>query len=209
MTERPKKEDLIQRPDGSYVAYSEVEPRQQLAHDLVTKFFPRAEGLNDGMGCLKNDVLQEMSAYSEMMMDDLGVRVGGKEGNLLLRSICGRLVIRREVAKSVSFGPELESAKALIFEFLEEELEDSRDTIKEIVSGVFKLNGRGRVDTYGILGLREHKFDHPLWLKAMDAIEKAIIRDVANTYVRFYYVDPREPNPAMRETRLPLDMAKV
>ncbi|MDE4175779.1 DUF3164 family protein [Phaeobacter sp. PT47_59] len=209
MTEHPKKEDLIQRPDGSYVAYDDMEPRQQLAHDLVMRFFPEAEKCNEGLARLKAETLSEIAAFSEMMMNDHGVTVGGAEGNITLRSICGRFAIRREVAKSVTFGPELEAAKALISKFLEEELEDSRDTVKEIVGKVFKLNGKGRVDTYGILGLREHRFEHPLWRQAMDAIEKAIIKDTANTYVRWYRVDPQEPDPAKRETRLPLDMAKV
>lgn len=200
--------DLIRRPDGSYVSLSDIEPPKAVAHELVTTLFPQAMQARDELVRLKRLALSEMRAYREMMLADHGVTVGGKEGNMTLRSLCGRFMMRMAVQKQVTFGPELEAAKALIDEFLEQELaKGGSDAIHQIIEKVFKVNSKGRLDTSGILGLREHRFDDPLWNRAMDAIEDAICRDEAATYIYFYEVDPN--TAPKRETLVPLDIAKV
>lgn len=200
--------DLIQRPDGSYVSLAEVEPRHALAHDLVMRNFAVAETVNEEMAELKKNALSEMRAYREMMLTDYDTKVGGKEGNLSLPSLCGRYLMKLTVSKHVTFGPELEAAKALIDRFFEQELNKGGSVaIREVVEKVFKVNSKGRLDTYGILGLREHRFDDPLWQRAMDAIDDAICRDSSTTYLNFYYVDPTQ-KPRV-ETLLPLQLSKV
>ena len=51
------------------------------------------------------------------------------------RSVCGTRMIKYIVGKQTSFGAELEAAKALIDEFLNQELVGSKETIKEIRLG--------------------------------------------------------------------------
>lgn len=201
-------ENLIRQPDGSYVDLKEVEPRKALAHELVIGLFPTAAELHVELSALKRLALDEMRSYREMMLHDHGVTVGGKEGNLTLRSLCGRFMIQMTVAKQVTFGEELESAKALIDEYLEQEMaKGGSEDLHDIIRDVFKVNGKGRIDTSGILGLRQHPFKDPIWQQAMDAIDEAINRDHSATYVNFFNVDP-EPN-AKVETRLPLNFAEV
>lgn len=201
-------EDLIRRPDGSYIDIREVEPRQALAHELVTSLFPQAESVHDRLVELKKLALDEMYGYREMMLDDYGVSVGGKEGNLTLRSLCGRQMVRLSVCKQVNFGPELEAAKALIDEFMEQEMaKGGSEALHDIVRKVFKVNKEKRVDSSGILGLREHPIKDPIWLRAMDAIEDAICRDISAIYVNFYRVDIEQKPKS--EKLLPLDLAKV
>lgn len=203
MSSLPK--NFVQRPDGSYVDVTTLEPRKQLAHELVTKLFPQAEAESENLMNLKRHALSEMLAYREMMLADYGARIGGPGGSFHLRSVCGTMMVKLDVARQTSFGPEIGAAKALIDQFLETKLEGSAIEIKEIIEKVFKVNRKGRLDTYGILGLREHKFDDPLWKQAMQAIEEAIIRDASTTYIRFYRVDPARKS----ETLVPLDLAKV
>lgn len=198
-------ENFVQRPDGSYVDLKTLEPRAQLSHGLVTSLFPRALDQSAQLHELKRFALNEMIAYRDMMMNDYGVTVATPGGSLKLRSVCGTMMIHMEVARHTGFGPEISAAKALIDQFLATKLEGSAVEIKEIIGKVFKLNRKGRLDTDGILGLREHKFNDPLWKQAMQAIEDAIIRDSATTYVRFYRIDPK----TKAETMVPLDLAKV
>lgn len=201
-------EGLIKRPDGSFIMLSDLAPRHQLAHELVITFFDRATQQSEYLTHLKKAILAEMRGYRSMMLSDCGVTVGGKEGNMTLRSVCGTKMIKMTVSKTVTFGPELEGAKALIDEYLEQEMaKGGSDAIHQIVTKVFKVNSKGRLDTSGILGLREHRFDDPLWMRAMDALEEAICRDTAATYVNFYRVDVS--SNARVETLVPLDLAKV
>lgn len=197
--------DLIERPDGSFVSLETLEPSKKLAHELVTELFQKAEKLAAELSDLKQLSLTEMQAYREMMMADYNVTVGGQEGNLSLRSVCGKMKVELSVAKFVSFGPELEAAKGLLDEFLNDELEGSSDVIREIVTGAFALNSKGRINRDGILGLQKHKFESPLWQRAMKAIQEATIRDATATYIRFYSVDPA----TKKDVLVALDLAKA
>lgn len=205
MSETETSPNLIKRPDGSYIDYKDVEPRQQLGHDLVSRFFPEAEALSDNLKALKKSVLSEMHAYRWVMMEDYGLQVGRPEGGFSLKTIDGLRKIEMSVSKHISFGPEIEAAKELLMQFLADELEGSSNVIQEIFNKAFKLSSTGRLDTGGILGLKTHRFDHPLWNRAMDAIDDALVADSSTVYVRFYNVDPENK----QESLLPLDIAKV
>lgn len=201
--------DLIQRPDGSWIDPKKLPPRKALAHKLVSDFFPEAEAQHDGLVKLKKSILSQMRAYRKEMLQDYGIVVGGKEGNLTVRSVCGTKMIQMTVGKHISFGSELEAAKTKLDQFIEGELaHGSSDVIRALVTDVFKLNSQGRLDTSGIMGLRnKHDFDHPLWSEAMDAIDDAVCRDSSTTYVNFFSVDLSET--PKRENRIYLDFAKV
>lgn len=198
-------ENLIRRADGSYVDIKDVEPRKALAHEMVVKHFPEAERRSTDLAAFKRLMLSEMNAYADMMMADYGVKVRGKENGFSLQSLCGTMRITLDVSRHVTLGPELNAAKALIDEFLETKLEGSADEIRQIVTKVFKINKKGRVDTYGILGLREFKFEDELWSRAMGAIEDAICRDSSTTYLRFYQIDPSRKSSEI----VPMDWSKV
>lgn len=201
---------FIERPDGSQIHYDKLEPQKQVEHDVVSSLFERAVLISKELATFKQTAIGEMIAARVMMLHDHGVKKGGNEGNLTLRSACGRMMAKMSVSKHVTFGPELEAAKALIDEFLEAELaKGGSDFIREIVEKVFKVNAKGRIDTGGILGLREHRFDDPIWSNAMLAIDEAICRDSSTTYVNFYRVDPNAKDKGEAETRIALDLAKV
>lgn len=210
MNMQPDPKGFIDRPDGSQIAYDRLPPAKQIEHDLVTKLCAEAEIRSADLGEFKRRAMSEMIAARVMMMEDHGVKKGGKDGNLTLRSVCGRFMVKMSVSKHITFGPELEAAKALIFEFLEDELaKGGSEVIHEIVTDVFKLNGKGRIDTGGILGLRDHKFTDARWKRAMEAIETAICRDTATTYINFYRVDPNANPKASGEERISLNLAEV
>lgn len=199
-------ENFVRRPDGSYIDLTTLEPRKQLRHELVTKLFPLAEAEEERLIDLKRLALAEMHAYRDMMMEEYGVKVDGRAGGFAIRSECGTMLIKLDITKHITFTEELQSAKALIDQFLEQELKKGGSPyVAEIVEKVFRINSKGRLDTYGILGLRAHKFDDPLWKQAMKAIDDAICRDSSTSYIRFYRVDPDRKV----ETIVALDLAKV
>lgn len=185
-------DDLIKRPDGSYVRLSEQSTRTQLSHELTLKLFPMGEEAHDGLVELKKLALLELRAHRDMMFTDHGLKIMGKEGGFSVRTVCGTKFIRLEVSKTLGLGPEIEVAQRIIEQFFELELEGSSDVIQEFVSGHFKLNAKGRLNTAGILSLkRKYSYKHPLWLQAMDAIDEAVINDDHAIYVRFYNVDTK------------------
>ncbi len=201
---------MIERPDGSMIAYDKLDGHKQLEHDFVMRWCEIAIEKSAELAELKRDAISEMIAAKVMLFDEYEVKRGGADGNLTFRSVCGRFAVKMSVSKHVTFGSELEAAKALIFEFMGDELDKGgSEAIHQIVAGVFKLNGRGRIDTNGILSLREYRFDDPRWERAMEAIEAAICKDSATTYINFYRCNPNAAVAAEKEKRILLDLAKV
>ncbi|WP_107495302.1 DUF3164 family protein [Thalassobius sp. I31.1] len=202
--------DLIERPDGSLIAYDMLEPVKQLEHDLVTRLCTEAQARSEELKTYKLNAISEMVAARVMMLSDWGVKKGGKDGNLTLRSECRRWMVRLTVGKHISFGPEMEAAKELIFEVVEDEKRKSgSDFLSQIVDRVFSPNKKGRIDTQGILGLRDVECDDPRWIRAMEAIEQSILRDSATTYINFYKVNLHAKTRAAGETRISLNLAEV
>ena len=203
-------DELIKRPDGSFIPYENLEPATQLEHDFVTQFCELALEKSRDLALFKQDGIAQMVATRQMLLEDHGVKKGGREGNLTLRSVCGRWMVRLTVSKHVSFGKELEAAKGLIDEIVEDELaKGASDFTAAVVHRVFSPNARGRIDTQGILNLREIECDDPRWRVAMDAIQKAVIRDSSSTYITFFKVDPHAEPKSKGEARIPLNIAEV
>lgn len=210
----PIPDNLIQRPDGSYVELAKLPPRKQLAHNLVCQMFPRAVDQSQQLIILKRTMLAEMTAYCDLMAEEYETDVKGQSGGYSVTSVCGTMKVELSIAKHVSFSEELSAAKSLLDEFLADILGDLHGTdedqqsveiIRDIVQSAFKVNSKGRLSTDGILGLKKHQWDHPKWKRAMEAIEDATCRDSSTTYIRFYQIDPE----TKVETMVPLDLAKV
>lgn len=201
---------MIERPDGSFIPFDKLEPAKQMEHSLTMMLCHEAELHREMLTKVKRWALNEMISKRQLMLDEYGVKRGGKDGGMTVRSACGTYMAKMTVSKHVTFGPQLEAAKALIFEFMEDELaKGGSEAIHEIVTKVFKLNGKGRLDTGGILGLREHKFKDVRWRNAMEAIEDAICRDSSTTYINFYKVDPHAEPKASGEERISLNFAEL
>lgn len=198
-------DELITRPDGSKIAFGDLKPRDQLAHELVMGLIPKVLELQAALAKFRDDSVGQVLAYRDMMMSDYGVKVGGTQGNISLRSECGRWLIKYQIQNTISFKGELEAAKALIFECLNEWTSQAGEELKEFVTRVFQLNSKGRIDTHEILGLSKMNITDERWLEAMRAIDDAVKRDFAATYINFYSVNPK----TRVETRIPLDIAKL
>lgn len=214
MNTEQKTRPPIERPDGSIIAYDKLPRAKQLEHDLTETLCHEAEQHEAALIAFKRTALLEMVSKRKMMFDHHGVKKGGKDGGMTTRTACGRYMVKMTVSKHVTFGPELKAAEALIFEVIEDELKQGGSSlIRSIVEDVFSLNGKGRIDTQGIMNLRTDKYarevDDPRWDRAMAAIETAILRDSSTTYINFYRVDPTAATKRDGEIRIPLNLAEV
>ena len=102
-----------------------------------------------------------------------------------------------EIADRIVFGPELQAAKALIDECLEDWARSANDNLRLLVEDAFSVNKAGRIDTKRVLGLRKFNMKNDdgtpdqRWVQAMEAITDALIVDQTTTYIRFYRRDDR------------------
>jgi len=191
--------------DGSLVPESKVKPQHKLEDQMVREFTERAATIHDQLTTFKREALDRSNAFLDLLAQEYEVRRGGKKGNVTFRSYDGTLEMQIAVGESLSFGPELQNAKALIDSCIERWSEGTNDNIKVLVDHAFQVNKVGRIDTQRVLSLRRLDIDDAEWTRAMDAIGDALRVHDSTTYLRFYR---RDPESGARRP-IPLDLAAV
>lgn len=179
-------------PQGRKVPDHLVTDADRMKDELAERLASGAEGVQAAMAAFKKAALDEMYAAKELLFEKYGAKVGGKKGGFGIRSYDGATEVRLDVADRISFGPELQAAKALIDECIESWAEGADPNIRVLIDDAFQVNKAGRIDTKRVLGLRKLPIKGPdgnpddRWQRAMDAITDALIVDQTATYVRFY-----------------------
>ncbi|MGG9999724.1 DUF3164 family protein [Pseudovibrio ascidiaceicola] len=192
-------------PKGHFIPVSAISIPKQLENELVTFLSNRAEKINQLMKDLKADSMSEVESFRELLAAQYELARGGEKGNLTLYSYDGlfKLVVQR--SEHIGFGPELQIAKKLIDQCINQWTVGANENLKIIVNRAFEVDTKGKISTARVLELRSYKIEHPDWQKAMDAIGDAVIALDTATYTRFYKRDEQtgEYEPIL------LHMAKV
>jgi len=131
--------------------------------------------------------------------------VGGKKGNLTLRSYDHSMEIKVQIHDFLVFDERLQAAKALIDECFSKWSEDIPNELKIIITDAFQVNKEGNINTGKVLDLRRHKIENELWQRAMNAIADSIQITGSKRYIRLYRRDGQD-SPARL---IPLDFAAV
>lgn len=179
-------------PLGHKVPDHLVTPAERMKDELSDRLVSSAEGVQATMAAFKKAALDEMYAAKDLLFEKYGAKLGGKKGGFGIKSYDGSAEVRLDVADRISFGPELQAAKALIDECIESWAEGADPNIRVLIDDAFQVNKAGRIDTKRVLGLRKlpiRRKDGSLderWQRAMDAITDALIVDQTAIYVRFY-----------------------
>ncbi|MEL7167556.1 MAG: DUF3164 family protein [Pseudomonadota bacterium] len=116
--------------------------------------------------------VDDVNLLVELLFDKYDAKRGGEKGNVSFTSYDGKVKVEIRVQNEVHFGTELQVAKALLGEYLEEVSDGVPDVIKALLNHAFKVDEHGRVNREQMYALRRLKIDppHPKWDKAMEAI---------------------------------------
>ncbi|WP_282094339.1 DUF3164 family protein [Epibacterium ulvae] len=204
-------DEFIRRTDDSFIRIADMSPSAQLSHEIVEKYFFGARVVQEIMRQMKADIIADVQGYNELRMDDEDVAEPGKERRATLRHASLFEAIKVEYGENVTFGPEIDAAKALIHDFLNDELAGTKSTaVRDIVEDAFRLNSDGKLDVNSVRGLRrKFSFTDPRWVRAMELIKEAEDKTRSNTYVNFYLYDAGTNPVSEREHNVHLHMAKV
>ena len=190
---------------GARVPVSKIKPQKIEENALVHDIVRRASELSGELSVFKQDALANVAAFRELVAEQYNATLGGKKGNMTLSSFDGTLQVQVAISESITFGPELEAAKALIDSCVRRWSEGTNDNIKVLIEHAFQVNKAGKIDTARVLGLRQLEFDDPEWNQAMDAVTDAIRITGSKTYLRIY-----ERDPETEVTKpISLDLAKL
>ena len=175
-----------QDAQGRLVAVSKIDPIDIARDELVLEIFSKTKALHDALKAFKGEVFGDIAAFVEMSAEQYGVQLGGKKGNVTLRSYCGRYKIERAMQDYIAFDERLQAAKALVDECLIDWLEGAQPEVATIIRDAFAVDKAGKIRVTAVLSLRRYKFDDPRWKKAMEIISDAVQVVATKAYIRVY-----------------------
>ena len=202
----------MQDGQGRLVPVANVKTQDKLEDELVDRLCGSAIALNRAVAEFKKVAFGEVFAFRDLILVEYNAKLGGKKGNMTLRTYDGRFELQVAVSDRLTFGPQLQAAKALVDECLTRWSEGSNENLHAIVNDAFDVGKEGKIDTRRVLGLQSLKIEDSNWQKAMKAIKDAIRVDNTTTYIRFYRRDPITGDRAailIDLAAIPVDLAEL
>jgi hypothetical protein len=175
---------------GAFIPIESIKPEHQEEDALVKSLVEEAEELERRLAAFKARAFGDVQAFRDLVAEKYGVKRGGKKGNVTLSTFDGSQQVVVAIAEHLSFGTELEAAKALIDGCIHKWSEGANANLRALVDQAFQVDKAGKISTSRVLGLRRLAIEDPDWLRAMDAISDAIRVTGTKTYVRVYKRHP-------------------
>lgn len=183
--------DMEYLPDakGALVPVSLIKPQHLLEDELVRKVMGHAVALSEQVARFKEHTFDDLGAFEALLAQEYGATVGGAKGNKTLTTHDGLFQIKVQVADNIVFGPELQIAKGLVDECLNEWAAGARDEIRAIVTRAFNTDKAGQINRAEIFMLLRLDIADERWQRGMKAIRDAMHVQGSKTYVRCFRRD--------------------
>ncbi|MFB2553367.1 DUF3164 family protein [Ensifer soli] len=190
---------------GGFTPLSMVKPQHKLEDELVRKVMEFATALSSQIARFRGHTMTDLGSLDALIAQEYGAKIGGKKGNRTYQSYDGLMRVQVQVQDQVDFGAELQIAKTLIDECLNEWSAESRPEIQSIVTRAFNTDKEGKINRSEIFMLMRHQIEDARWQRAMDAIRDAMRVTGSKEYVRFY----RRAKVTDGWTAVTIDLAKA
>lgn len=190
---------------GGFIAVSMIKPQHLMQDELVRDELGWFIALSEQVTRFKQHLFENLGAFEALLAEQYGAKIGGKKGNKTLTTFDGLMKISVQVADNIVFGPELQIAKTLVDECLNEWATGSRDEIRTIVTRAFNTDKAGQINRAEIFMLLRLDIDDARWKRAMEAIRDAMRVEGSKTYVRAH-IRPAVDAPWQAVT---IDLAKA
>ena len=207
--------ELMQLPDipagymrdakGRLVPESMITAAAKLEDQTVYKIIGYAQELSAQIARFKGHSFDDVGSFMALLDEQYGVKRGGVKGNVTLSSYDGCAKIQVSVQDRLSFGPELQTAKALIDEVIAAWTIGSRPEIKTLVDHAFAVDKQGQINAQALFNLRRLQIDDDAWRRAMDALTDSIRVIGSAVYMRFY----KRPHPEQKWSAVTIDLASA
>lgn len=163
-----------------------IKPQHLLEDQTVRKVVGFAAALSAQVARFKEHTFDDLGAFEALLAEEYGTKVGGQKGNKTLQSVDGLFKVQVQVADHIDFGPELQIAKGLVDECLNEWAADARAEIRAIVTRAFNTDKAGQINRSEIFMLLRLDIADDRWTRAMQAIRDAMRIVGSKTYIRCY-----------------------
>lgn len=173
---------------GALIPIDNIKPIDIYEDSVVKEIIKQVEEAQGVLKETKSYMDNTFDRFVEQSVNEYDAkRPGGVKGNITLLSFDGAFKIIKQVQEHIALGPEIHAAKVLIDECFTEWMSAGVDNnLRTVIESAFKVNKEGQLNTNAILSLRQHKINHPKWLKAMEAISDSVKVVNSKSYFRAY-----------------------
>jgi len=187
-TTNDNEQRLFTNSRGYKVPESDMLPQDILKNELVVEHIAEAQRLSKAHDEFKRKVFSDIQDFVALLSDHYGIDDKSDRGNLTMTSFDGKSKIMIGIDDQIEFGVEIDLAKRLINEVIENELDGASAFLRQVVMDAFEANKHGSYNKTRILALRKYRRAHPgeKWKNAMKALDDGIIAGSSKTYIRFY-----------------------
>lgn len=193
----------MRNPKGGLDPVEVVKPADQLLDETVRKIMAFAEDESARVARFKQNTLNDVADVMAVLLQEYGTKVGGEKGNVTLTSYDGTLKVALQVQERLTFGPELQAAKANVDAYLADLTEDADPVIVKLVSHAFRTDQAGLVNRAELFRLLRLEIADERWQAAMRAIKDSIRVEGTKEHVRFY----KRPDGRAKWTAVTIDVA--
>lgn len=190
-------------PKGALVPDELVKVQDKLEDETVRKVFGYAEELSAQIQRFKAHTFDDVDMLLAVLAQDYCDQRGGLKGNVTLTSFDGLLKVQVAIADLITFGPQLQTAKSLVDQCLNEWAKDSRAEIRGIIQRAFDVDKEGKVSPTDLFSLLRYEIEDKRWQSAMKAIRDSMRVTGTKRYCRFY----RRANAAAKWEAVSIDVA--
>jgi Protein of unknown function (DUF3164) len=190
---------------GHLVPVVNIKAEDKLEDEMVRKIISYAKSLSDQVTRFREHTMADIGDFDQLLAQEYGATIGGKKGNKTYYTFDGLMMVKVQVSDLTVFGPQLQIAKSLIDECLNEWSADSRPEIQAIVTLAFNTDKEGQINKAGLYTLLRLDISDARWNRAMDAIRASMRITGSKEYVRFYTRETIEDG----WTAVTIDLAKT
>jgi len=183
-----------------------VRAQDLLQDEMVRRILGHALALSAQIARFRAHCADDIAAFDSLLEGEYGGHARRSvKGNRTYVTLDGTARVSVQIAEQVTFGPELQVARDLVDECLDEWAKDSRDEIRAIVSHAFQADAEGQISRSAIYSLLRLDIDDPRWRRAMEAVRDAMRVTGSKSYIRAY----RRARPDAEWEPVSIDMAKA
>lgn len=163
-----------------------IKPQHVLQDEMVRKILGFTIAASGQVARLKEHTFEDIGDFEALLAQEYETTIGGSKGNKTLMTVDGLYKVVVAVQDHIDFGPELQIAKQLVDECLNEWSEDAGPELRSIVTDAFKTDKAGQINRAQIFMLLRREITDERWQRAMQAIRDAMRVVGSKTYVRSY-----------------------
>lgn len=193
----------VMDPKGRMIRESVVREEARLEDQTVRTIMAYGLDLAQQVQRFRAYSAADLAALHALLAEKYTPRRVGQRGNTSYTSLDGRLKIIIQSQDQITFGPEIQIARGLIFGLIERWGAGTRDEVRALIAHAWPMDRPGQIHRESVLRLLQLDIDDDEWRQAQRAIRDAVRVTGSKRYLRLQY----RPTVDHGWRSIPIDLA--